>query len=367
MIVEEIQLEAWMRRAMELAERGRGYVEPNPMVGCLITKNNQVIGEGFHQKFGEAHAEVNALNQCAESALGATAIVTLEPCCHTGKTPPCADALIQAGIKHVVIGTQDPFPRVDGGGIEKLKAAGIEVQVGVLESEIRRQNAGFLKKVRTGRPWVIAKWAMTLDGNIATSTGDSQWISNESSRQKVHELRGKVDAIFTGSGTVKADDPLLTARPAGPRIATRILFDSNLQIPLDSKLCRSIQDAPLLLVAKVAESNSVKAEQLEELGSEVIFTKKDYVERVDEILSQLGNRGMTNVLLEGGSGLVGEFLQADAIDEVHVYVAPTMTGKGIAPVTGFQIESMKDRINLQDVSIEIIESNVLFRGLIHMP
>src|SRR5215217_9762955 len=207
-----------MRHALALAEKGRGFVEPNPMVGAvLLDSAGQLAGEGWHQKFGGPHAEVFALAEAGDRARGGTLVVTLEPCCHHGKTPPCTDAVLKAGIARVVAAMADPFPKVAGGGLAILRGAGVDVSVGLCEVEAVALNAPYLKLLRTGRPWVHAKWAMTLDGKIATRTGDSKWISGEESRRRVHELRGRMDAIVVGRGTVVADDPLLTARPAGPR------------------------------------------------------------------------------------------------------------------------------------------------------
>src|SRR5436305_1406899 len=206
----------WMRRALELAERGRGFVEPNPLVGAVVVRDGSVVGEGWHRRYGEAHAEVNALAQAGEAARGATLYVTLEPCCHVGKTPPCTDAVLAAGISRVVAAMADPFPKVAGGGIARLRAAGVAVAVGLGESEARRLNAPYLKLLATGRPYVHAKWAMTLDGKIATRTGDSRWISNEASRRVVHAMRGRMDAILVGIGTALVDDPSLTAPPPRP-------------------------------------------------------------------------------------------------------------------------------------------------------
>ena len=236
-----------MRRAIELAQQGIGYVEPNPAVGAvLVDGDRKVLGEGWHQRFGGPHAERNAFADFAERypdaeerkrlTETATLFVTLEPCCHTGKTPPCTDAVLESGVRRVVIGLRDPFPKVDGGGIAILEKAGIEVTVGQLEEDVRWLNAPFLKLVQTSLPYVHVKWAMTLDGKIATRTGASQWISNERSRAIVHKLRGRMDAIIVGAGTARADDPSLTARPPGPRTATRIVVDSGANLPPDSKL-----------------------------------------------------------------------------------------------------------------------------------
>ena len=241
--------EAMMRRALELAERGQGSVEPNPAVGAVIVNDSgQILGEGWHQVFGGPHAEVYTLAAAGHAARGATLFVTLEPCCHFGKTPPCSKALIAAGIRQVIVAMRDPAPHVDGGGIQELRDAGIDVEVGLLEREAMRLVAPFVQLTLNRRPWFHAKWAMTLDGKIASRTGQSQWITNEASRAVVHRLRGRMDAILVGIGTAIADDPLLTARPAGSRVATRIVIDSRLRIPPDSQLVRTVSQSPVLLI-----------------------------------------------------------------------------------------------------------------------
>ena len=244
--------ENYMRRALELAERGRGLVEPNPLVGAVLVQDGQVVGEGWHQKFGQAHAEVNALAQAGPAARGATCYVTLEPCCHAGKTPPCTNALIRAGVRQVMAALEDPFPQVAGQGAALLRAAGIPVSLGLCAKEARRQNAPYLKLVTTGRPYVHAKWAMTLDGKIATRTGDSKWISNEASRHRAHELRGRMDAIVIGIGTALADDPLLTGRdPPGPRTPLRVVLDRQARLPSTSQLVQTVGEVPTLVVSSL--------------------------------------------------------------------------------------------------------------------
>ena len=216
--MQQHDLDCWhMRRALDLAARGQGAVEPNPMVGCVIAQGAEIIGEGWHRQFGADHAEVEALRMAGDRAAGATLYVTLEPCCHHGKTPPCTRAVLAAGVRRVVVAAGDPFPQVQGGGIAELRAAGLDVELGLLETDSRRLNAPYLKLVESGRPWIIAKWAMTLDGKIAARGGQSRWISNPQSREVVHKLRGRVDAVLVGRGTAVRDDPLLTARPPGPR------------------------------------------------------------------------------------------------------------------------------------------------------
>ncbi len=244
--------ETWMRKAVELAERGRGHVEPNPLVGAIIVRDGRAVGEGWHQQYGQAHAEVNALAAAGDAAHGATLYVTLEPCCHHGKTPPCTDAVLHAGIARVVAALADPFPLVAGQGAARLRSAGVAVEFGVCADLARRQNAPYLKLLAAGRPYIHAKWAMTLDGKIATRTGDSQWISSDASRRVVHELRGRMDGILVGIGTALADDPLLTARPPGPRTATRVILDAQARLPLDCRLVRTAREVPTLIATTPA-------------------------------------------------------------------------------------------------------------------
>ncbi len=338
----------WMRRALALAARGLGYVEPNPMVGCVLVRDGKLLGEGYHHRFGGPHAEINALASLpqADLAAGATAYVTLEPCCHTGKTPPCTTALIAARIARVVVATQDPFPRVDGGGLHILRQAGIQVDVGPLGGEAKELNEAYFKRLRTGMPWVIAKWAMTIDGKIATRTGSSQWITGTLARQAVHHLRGRVDAIIVGAGTVAADDPTLTARPptipgkAGvanplvPRRATRIVF-ANRRLPsLSSRLVQTIDDAPLMIVTSaIASRGKSRLERLRSAGAEVwvVDDSQQPSDAVVALLGELGKRQMTNVLVEGGSNLLSSFMAADQIDEIHAHVATKIVGGDTAP------------------------------------
>lgn len=325
---------AWMTRAVELAALGRGWVEPNPMVGCVITRDGERVGEGYHRRFGEAHAEVDALRSMADrdQARGATAYVSLEPCCHTGKTPPCTRALIEAGVARVVVAIRDPFPRVDGGGVAALRAAGIHVDIGVGEAQANHLLAAYLKRVRTGLPWVIAKWAMSLDGRIATVTGDSQWISGPLSRGEVHRLRGLVDGIAVGGGTVATDDPTLTARPPGPRIATRIVLADRRLPSLESRLVRSLDQAPLL-IAVPPHAAATEIEALRRAGAEIFVGQEtDRIQRINELLGHLGSdKQMTNLLVEGGGGVLGSCLAAGQVDEVHAYIGPRILGGATAP------------------------------------
>jgi diaminohydroxyphosphoribosylaminopyrimidine deaminase/5-amino-6-(5-phosphoribosylamino)uracil reductase len=347
--------ERLMRRAVELARRGEGRVEPNPMVGAVIASPaGDVIAEGWHERFGGPHAEAAALARAGGAARGATLYVTLEPCCHHGKTPPCTDAIQAAGIARVVVAAADPYPEVAGRGIALLRAAGVAVDTGLLEREAARLIAPFTKLMTTGQPWVIAKWAMSLDGHVAApaSAGD-RWISSEESRRLVHDLRGRCDAILIGIGTALADDPLLTARPAGPRVPLRIVLDAAARLPLESQLVRSAREAPLL----VAVGPAALADRLSKLaaaGCEIWRSDlSDRDERLRALLAQLGTRRMTNLLVEGGPEVLASFAALDAIDEVWAFVAPTLLGGDATPaITGHgqAALSLARSIEIEDVS-----------------
>ncbi len=325
--MSQAEFDSWhMVRALELALRGEGYVEPNPMVGCVIAGPGGVVGEGWHRRFGEEHAEIAAIRAAGPAARGATAYVTLEPCCHTGKTPPCAKALIAAGIRRVVAAQLDPFAAVRGGGFAELAAAGIDVEVGLLEADARRLNAPYLKLLATGRPWLIAKWAMTLDGKIATRTGDSRWITSPGARHIGHALRGRVDAILVGRGTAAADDPLLLARPAGPRIATRIVLDTCGSLSSESRLVGTTNEGPVLVVVGEQCTQENRARLAAARCEVFVAPGSSPAERLDALLAELGRRRMTNVLVEGGSQLLGSLWDARAIDEIYAFIAPKILG-----------------------------------------
>ena len=354
----------WMTRALELAERGRGYVEPNPLVGAVVVRDGQKVGEGWHQRYGEAHAEVNALAAAGEAARGATLDVTLEPCCHHGKTPPCTDAILQAGVARVVAAMTDPFPEVAGKGTSILRAAGVVVEIGLGEKEARRLNAPYLKLLTTGRPYIHAKWAMTLDGKIATRTGESKWITSEESRKRVHELRGCMDGIIVGIGTVLADDPLLTVRPPGPRVPVRIILDSQARLSPRSRLVQTAKESPVMVVtARPAPDESVRT--LRNLGCEVLSVQDSGGHpSLLHLLDELGKRRMTNVLVEGGAEVLGSFLDAGAIDEVHVFLAPKLIGgaKARTPVGGQGVAKLEEALKLTDWQVKRVGNDILLHG-----
>ncbi len=319
-----------MLRAIRLARRGEGRVEPNPMVGCVIVRSGSVIAEGSHRRFGGPHAEVAALAHCTRSPRGATAYVSLEPCCHVGKTPPCCDALIDAGLARVVVAVGDPNPEVNGRGIRRLREAGIRVDEGICAAESAEVLAPVFTCRRLGRPYVIAKWAQSLDGRVATKRGDSRWISCPQSRREVHRLRARVDAILVGSGTAKADDPLLTARDVPiKRVARRVVVDGRLRTSMTSQLVTTAKRVPTLVLTSADRAKSTKARRLESSGVEIAACRARSGRWLPEAcLAALLSRGVTNVLIEGGPEVLTSFFKADLVDEARVFVAPILVGGG---------------------------------------
>ena len=328
----------WMHRALDLAGRGRGAVEPNPLVGALLVREGQVVGEGWHQRFGGPHAEVEALRAAGTGAQGATLYVTMEPCCHHGKTPPCTRALIEAGVARVVAACRDPFPPVSANGLPELRAAGVAVQSGLLRREAQELNAPYFKLRATGRPFVTAKWAVSLDGKVATRTGDSRWVSSPEARERVQRLRAVSDAVLVGIGTVLADDPLLTCRVprphrAGgrPRTLTRIVLDGSARLPLGSRLVETAAEGPVL-VAATAAAPAERLSTLRARGVEVLVlpASEDGV-CLEALLDELGRRAMTNLLVEGGPTVFAGFFARQLVDAVVVYLAPKLVGGERAP------------------------------------
>ncbi|HEV3386497.1 MAG TPA: bifunctional diaminohydroxyphosphoribosylaminopyrimidine deaminase/5-amino-6-(5-phosphoribosylamino)uracil reductase RibD [Gemmata sp.] len=357
-------LERWMQAALALAIRGRGYVEPNPLVGAIVLDSEGLLaGEGWHQNYGGPHAEIHALNAAGERAKGGTLLVTLEPCCHWGKTPPCTDAVIKSGVRRVIAAMADPFPQVAGGGLKLLRDAGLEVQVGICEAEAKRLNAAYLKLLKTGKPWVHLKWAMTLDGKITTRTGDSKWISCEESRRRVHELRGCMDAIVVGRGTVVADDPMLTARPPGPRIPTRVVITASGDLPERSQLRATAREVPVIVFTASGNEEELSGWKID--GAEIVgVPRRDNGLSLDAVLENLGKRRFTHVLVEGGAGILGSFVDAGVGDEFHVFVAPKIVGGNNAPspIAAIGIERMADALRLVEFTSQVSGDDVYLHG-----
>lgn len=358
----------YMQRALELAKKGIGYTHPNPLVGALIVKNKKIIGEGYHKVYGDSHAEINAFNNAAEDVTGATMYVTLEPCSHYGKTPPCAYAIVEKGIKKVVIAMKDPNPLVSGKGIEILKNNGIEVITGVLEKEAKKLNEIFIKYITTKHPFCILKTAMTLDGKIATNIGDSKWISNESSRKLVHKLRHQVSGIMVGIGTVLADDPFLTTRlkKINGINPTRIIVDTYGRIPLNANVLKDCEKAKTILATtKLSEAKKLK--EIEKRGAKIIITPlKDRKVDLTFLMEALGKQKIDSILLEGGATLNYSALKENIVDKLISFIAPKMVG-GInakTPIGGEGISYMKDAILLKDMKVSTIEDDLMIEGYV---
>ena len=359
-----------MRRALELARRGRGAVEPNPTVGAVVVRDGRVIGEGWHKAFGGPHAEVEAIaavRSAGHDPAGATMYVTLEPCCHQGKTPPCTDAIIAGGIARVVAAMEDPDPQVAGGGLAALRAAGVEVACGVLEAQARELLAAYVKLRTTGRPWVICKWAQSLDGRIATFTGDSKWISSEQSRGRVHELRGRCDGVCVGVGTVRADDPLLTNRSGSGRQPARVVLDESLEMPLDCKLLAGTDVSPVIVVARQG-ADAAASEALTGAGAEVLaLPAAPGGVDLAALLDELGRRRWTCLLVEGGGGVLGSFIGQGLADELLVFVAPRLVGgtRSPGPVDWGDVEAIEQAMALPAPRVEQIGPDVLLRYVLN--
>ncbi len=326
--------EYYMKLALAFARRGLGKTSPNPMVGAVIVKSGKVIGQGYHERFGGPHAEVNAISDAKGDLNGTTLYVTLEPCCHKGKkTPPCLDTLLKYKWKRVVVGTIDPNPKVNGRSIEILKQKGIETKVGVLQEECQKLNEVYFKYIQTGFPFVTLKFAQTLDGRIATSTGDSRWISSEPSLKWAHRLRSLHDAVLVGVGTVLKDDPQLTVRLVRGRNPLRVVADSRLRIPLNSKILKDPENAPTIIAA-TSQADIEKMFALSIMGIEVLTVEEDREGTVDlkDLLQKLGKRNISSVLVEGGATTITSFIRQGLADRIVVIIAPKVMGKGVEAV-----------------------------------
>lgn len=356
----------YMRHALELAKRGAGHVSPNPMVGAVIVKDDRIIGEGWHEHIGGLHAERNAFKHCTEDCTGATIYVTLEPCCHWGRTPPCTDAILEHKIARVVVGCLDPNPLVAGKGLEILRGAGIECDSGVLEDECHAINEVFFHYITTKKPYVVMKYAMTLDGHIAAYTGDSKWITGETARAQVQQTRKWLSSIMVGIGTVLADDPMLNCRIEPGVDPIRLVCDSTLRIPLDSQLVRTAKDIPTWVFCANADVRRKTA--LEDAGVKVIPLPDESGTHVDlaAAMDYLGQEQVDSVLLEGGGTLNGEALRLGLVDRVQAYIAPKLIGGATArgPVEGPGIARMADALTLDDLTITRLDDDILIEGRI---
>ena len=346
----------FMARALKLAKKGEAWVSPNPMVGAVIVKDNRVIGEGYHEKFGENHAEINAIDRATETIEGATIYVNLEPCTHYGKMPPCIDRIIACKPARVVIGTADPNPLVAGGGIKALKQSGIETTLGVLADECKKINERFFKFIRTGTPFVTLKYAQTLDGRIATSEGHSQWVSSGKSLKFAHALRSHHDAVLIGVGTLLRDNPELTTRLVKGRNPLRIVVDSHLRTPLDAGILKN-QTLAKTMIATTGNANSKKRVRLDEMGIETVLVAQndDHCVDLTKLFAELGKRKISSVLVEGGASVITSVLKDRLADRVVIIIAPKIVGKGFEAVGDLGIKTM-------DKSLKLICGKILSKG-----
>lgn len=358
--------EQFMKRAIELAKQGVGWTAPNPLVGAVVVKNGRVIGEGYHRKYGELHAERNALAACTEDPAGATLYVTLEPCCHYGKTPPCTEIIIEKKIAKVVIGSRDPNPKVAGKGARILREHGIEVVEDYMREACDALNPVFFHYITTKTPYVVLKFAMTLDGKIATRTGASKWITGEAARNHVHQLRGRYAGILAGIGTVLADDPMLNCRIDGAHQPLRIILDSHLRIPMGSRLVRSAKEYPLLIVCNEStrdrEEGTNRIQKLEEAGAKVwILPEKNGHPDLNVLMQRLGEEKIDSVLIEGGGTVNEAALKAHIVHHVYAYIAPKIFGGEDAktPVEGSGIRLPQECAKLRLAKITVLLNDML--------
>ncbi|MBT9132483.1 bifunctional diaminohydroxyphosphoribosylaminopyrimidine deaminase/5-amino-6-(5-phosphoribosylamino)uracil reductase RibD [candidate division NPL-UPA2 bacterium Unc8] len=353
--------ERYMKAALRLAVKGRGYVSPNPMVGAVIVYDGQIVGKGYHKKAGLPHAEINALKESGEAAKGATLYVNLEPCNHQGKTPPCTDKIIEAGISKVVVAMEDPNPLNSGEGFRRLKSAGINVKTSILENEARQLNEAFIKFIKTGEPFITAKIAMSLDGKIATRTGESKWITGIKARKYVQKLRSEVDAILVGINTIIKDDPGLKAgnRKEKP---IRIILDSQARIPLKARV---LTGRPKTMIAITKYATISKINELKKTGAEVLITgEKGGKIDLKELMKKLGKLGVTSLLLEGGGEVLSSALSARVVDKALFFIAPKIIGGRDAPTTvgGEGIKSISEAVSLKRIKVRRFEEDVLIEG-----
>ncbi len=357
-----------MQMALDLAQKGQGFTSPNPMVGAVVVKDGQVVGSGYHHAAGKPHAEVNAIDDAGQAASGATIYVNLEPCNHTGRTPPCTQKIIQSGIQRVVVAMEDPNPDVAGGGIDYLKDRGLQVSLGVLQEKALRLNEVFIKFITTRRPFVILKCAATLDGRIATRTGDSKWITNEQSRSYVHHLRHCVDGILVGINTVKADNPSLTTRlDTGPGVdPVRIILDTGLSIPADARILRLDSDSDTILV--VGEKvDSRKRAAIEKNGVRILESPVMHNRiNMGNLLEQLGSMGITSLLIEGGGRVMASALHSGIVDKIAFFYAPKILGgdDGISICRGEGPAAMQDSIAVKNISVQRFGDDVMIEGYV---
>ena len=354
----------YMQRAVDLAEQAKGNTSPNPLVGAVIVKEDKIIGEGYHKQAGGNHAEINALQSAEEEVAGTTMYVNLEPCTHFGKTPPCSNAIIEAGLDKVVVAMKDPNPKVSGAGVERLRKEGIEVEVGLLEDEAEKLNEIFIKYITADQPFVILKNAMTLDGKIATKTGDSKWISGSESRKIVHQLRNQVDAILVGSGTVLADNPRLTTRlPEDGSDPIRIILDSELKTPVDANVINQQSSAGTIIVT-TNHAEQEKKNKLINQGVKILELGSSQKIDLQDLMQELAHEEITSLLVEGGSEVNSSFWEAGLVDKIYYFIATKIIGgsEAVPVVGGTGVEKVKDGITIIDKEVKEVGDDLLIIG-----
>jgi len=347
-----------MELALKLAEKGRGYVSPNPLVGCVILKRNRIVGRGYHKKYGEAHAEINALNEAGKKARGATLDVTLEPCSHWGKTPPCTERIVDVGISEVIIGMLDPNPVVTGS--QELKFRGVKLKTGILEKEAKKQNEQYIKYIKTKKPFVIVKAAMSLDGRIATTTGHSKYITGREARKYVHKLRSELDAIMVGINTVLKDNPQLTTRLVRGRNPFIIVVDSTLRIPVNAKL---LNDPSKVIIATSSKASKANVKQFLQRGVKVLTIKqKGGKIDLNELMKELGKMEIGSIMIEGGAELNAEAIRSKIADKILFFIAPGLIGEGLGAIGDLGIKKVDRSIKLKNLTSRKIGKDILIEA-----
>ncbi len=348
----------YMEVTLNLAEKGKGYVSPNPLVGCVIVKRGKIVGKGYHKKYGEEHAEINALKAAGKKAKNATMYVNIEPCSHWGKTSPCTEKIVEAGIREVVVGMEDPNPLVDG--YKELKFRGLKTRIGILRDKAKKLNEAYIKYIKTKRPFVILKLATSLDGKIATSTGDSKYITSGEARKYVHQLRNDVDAVMVGINTIMRDDPLLDARLVNGKNPTKIIVDSKLKIPESAKV---LKDPAKVIIATTQKAPKNKIDKLHQKGVQVLVLKpKKGLVDLKELMKELGKSGITPIMIEGGAELSGNAIKEGIVDKLLMFTAPKLIGNGLDPIKNLGIKKVKKAIRLKDMSTKKIGKDFLVEG-----
>jgi len=348
----------YMDIAIKLAEKGRGYVSPNPLVGCIIVKRGKIVGRGYHKKYGEEHAEINALRAAGKKANNATMYVNIEPCSHWGKTSPCTEKIVEAGIREVVVGGEDPNPLVDG--YKELKFRGLKTRIGILRDKAMKLNETYMKYMKTKRPFIILKLAMSLDGKIATTTGDSKYITGREARKYVHQLRNDFDAVMVGINTITRDDPLLDSRMVKGKNPVKIIVDSGLRISDKSKI---FKDPSKVVIATTKKAPKNKIEKLQQKGVRILMLKpKKGLVDLKELVKELGKADIASVMIEGGAELSGNAIKEGIVDRVLIFTAPKIIGNGLGPIKNLGITKIDNAIKLKDISTKKIGKDLLVEG-----